>query len=144
MVDIVKFKKEHLNEVDEHVFGLSVKENISYAQLEALEKRSHAYSVIKNGKVLGCAGVTEYWPGRGEAWAILSTNLKHDFMTFHNEVKKFLDNVPIKRVEAVVDRDFKDGIRWVNMLGFSLEAPCMKAYGRDGKDCILFSRVRNG
>lgn len=142
MVEVVRFKKEHLSELKEHVFGLSVKKNISSQQLENLENRNHSYTVIKEGRVLACAGITEFWPGRGEAWALLDKDIGPLLIDVSREVKKFLDEVPIKRIEAIVYTDFIEGIRWVKLLGFKLESPCMKAYGRNGKDCMLFSRVK--
>lgn len=147
MAKTIRFKPEHILSFKEHVHGISVGQNITVTQLENLAARSHSYSIVedKDGKeeVLGCAGVTEYWEGRGEVWAVLRQDLGMDFVKVHSEVKKFLDAVPIKRLEAVVDDDFRDGQRWVRALGFHVEAPLLKCYGRSGKDCVMFTRIRN-
>jgi len=144
MVETVRFKAEHLAQIEEHSFRMcgSISAGITDAQLERLEQRGHSYSVIDGDKVLACAGVTEVWPGRAEAWALLDKNLKDDFIKVHNQVKKFLENVDVDRVEALVDADFKEGLRWVKALGFKVEAPCMKKFGKLGEDMVLLSRVR--
>lgn len=143
MAKLIPFKKEHLKNLDEHVYGLSVKENITEAQLEALEKRPHSYSFQgDDGEILGCGGVIEYWPGRAEGWAVLRKNLGARFFEVHTIFKTFLREIPIRRFELVTNVDFPEGIRWAYALGFTCEAPLMKSYGRDGKDCMLFAKVK--
>ena len=142
MTKTVKFKPQHLARLDEFVCGISVKENISKEKVAALASQDHVYSIIKDGKVLACVGATTFWPNRCEVWAVLSNTLGADFVEVNSEVKKLLKGLPFKRIEAVVDCDFEDGIRWVKALGFGLEAACMKSYGRTGKDCAMFSMVK--
>lgn len=144
MVETVRFKKEHLAKLEEHCFRMcgSISAEITDAQLEKLEQRGHSYSVVDGDLVLACAGVTEVWPGRAEAWALLDKNLKENFIKVHNQVKRFLENVDIDRVEALVDAEFKEGLRWVKALGFIIEAPRMKKFGKLGEDMVLLSRVR--
>lgn len=139
---LVRFKKEHLQNLDEHVYGLSVRQSITDAQLEALEKRKYTYSVVKDDVVYAVLGITEYWPGRGEVWAILKKDLGQDFLMVNACAKHIMDSYSFSRYEAVVNLDFKNGIRWMKSLGFDVEAPLMKKYGRDGKDCVLMSRVQ--
>lgn len=109
---------------------------------ERLEKDRYAYTGIEGDRILFCAGVVEYWPGRGEAWAILDQALKTDFLKVHNAVKRFLDICPLKRIEATVDFEFEAGHRWVELLGFRLEAERMQSYRMDGGDASLYARVR--
>jgi len=143
MAEVVKFKKEHLKNLDEHVFGISVKENMSEAMLKILEKREHCYSILKGETVLGCVGVTEFWQDRAEVWAILKKDMGMDFIEVNSACKKLVAGLPMKRLEAVVNADFEAGIRWMRALGFRLESARMKNYGRDGKDCMLFAKVKD-
>jgi RimJ/RimL family protein N-acetyltransferase len=56
-------------------------------------------------------------------------------------VVEFLDNAPYRRIEATVDVGFKQGHRWIKMLGFELEG-YMRAYRPDGADMLLYARVK--
>ena len=142
MVETIRFCKDHLNDLEKFHNMVSIADKLTPQVLANMEQRSHSYTVVEGSKVLGCAGVTEYYQGRGEAWAFIDKNIKQDFIKFHNQVRLFLDRVEIKRVEATVDVGFEDGVRWVKALGFIMEAPLMKNFGRSGEDCMLFSRVR--
>jgi len=41
-----------------------------------------------------------------------------------------------------VDVGFKEGHRWIKMLGFELEG-YMKAYRPDGADMLLYARIKS-
>lgn len=110
-------------------------------QIMSLEASPYAYTVKVDGKILLCAGVAEYWNGRGEAWAVLHPNTKRNFIAVHNAVKRFLDVCPIDRIEAAVEVDFEPGIRWVCALGFEFEATCKK-FLPGGKSAHLYAKVR--
>ena len=112
------------------------------AHTKRLEKDRYAYTGIEGDRILFCAGVVEYWPERGEAWAIFGQNQRKDFLKIHNAVKRFLNICPLKRIEATVDFDFEAGHRWVELLGFKLEAERMRSYRMDGGDASLYARVQ--
>lgn len=137
---IKRFKKEHLNELNEHSFGLTVKGNISEKQMQRLEDMNHTYSIFKDRQILACVGVTEHWKGRGEGWALIDKNVGADLLQVTKITRKLMDDTKINRIECIVDSDFEDGLRWAYLLGFKKECDRMKAYGRDGKDCTLFVR----
>lgn len=139
---LVPFKKEHLASLDEHIYERSVKNNLSKERVLALEKNQFSRSIISGDRVLLCGGVTMFWENRGEAWAVLSKNIKHDFIKVHSLVKQYLASIPVRRLEAVVNCDFSEGHRWVRSLGFRLDAKVMQHYGRGGKNCALYARVK--
>lgn len=132
----------------EDAAAMAAKQAFSYigsemtpAQIAAIEACEHAYSIFIDGTLKMVAGVTTYWPGRGEAWAILDPQCKTDFMELHHVVKRFLDICPVKRIEAAVECEFTPGHRWVKSLGFELEAKKLRAFLPDGKDASLYARV---
>lgn len=143
MMILEKFKAEHFKELEGEPSVAYLRPHLTTTHLEALEKLPFSYTGIKNGKVLFCGGVSEYWPNRGEAWVILSERLEpYDFIFITKMARKFLAACPVRRIEASVVVDFEEGHRWANMLGFKMEAPCLEAYLPDGKNCALYSKVR--
>jgi hypothetical protein len=100
-----------------------------------------SFTGIDNGVVVGCAGIIEIWPGRATAWALLSPDLNRKMIKVHRSVERFLGMCGVRRIETSVDAGFEDGHRWIEMLGFKLEAPVMSAYRPDGGDCSLYARV---
>jgi len=94
------------------------------------------------GKIIAMGGVVEIWNNRGEAWMLISKHAKFSLMlSVHKEVANYLKRSNYRRIESTVDVGFKQGHRWMKMLGFELEG-YLKAYRPDGKDMILFARVR--
>lgn len=100
------------------------------------------------GRALICAGVVLVYPelpledNVGEAWAVIDADVKPQFRAIFNAMQRFLDDVPICRVQAVVRRSFLQAHRLVRMLGFVEEAPLMRAYHPGGIDCSLYARVK--
>lgn len=139
---IVPFKAEHLEQMDQHDTTSFFRPHIKLEQLKLLEQSGMAYTAIKDGRVLGCAGVVEYWPDRGEVWAVFDKKIQHDFVYIHKAALRFLDTVPIRRIEAAVEFNFVAGHRWIRMLGFELEAVRMHAYVPSGADFSLYARVK--
>ena len=107
-----------------------------------LSAKGLAFTGEVDGKVIGMAGVIPMWNGRAIAWALLAGDSGKHFPHIHKAIKRFLDDVPFNRVEATVDVGFKQGSRWVKMLGFELEG-YMKAYRPNGGDSLLYAKVKS-
>ena len=111
------------------------------ADFTELANQGLAWTAENDGKILAIAGVEPQWENRATAFALLSDDSGPHFPAIHSAVVEFLDNAPYRRIEATVDVGFKQGHRWIKMLGFELEG-YMKAYRPDGADMLLYARVR--
>lgn len=140
-IRVEKLKTEHLQALLDRRARSFIGRMLTESQAQALESCPHSYSMLNGDHVLACAGVTEYWRNRGEAWAVLDPDCKPHFIRVHGAIKRFLDICPITRVEAAVDVSFGPGVRWVNALGFQYEATLRK-FLPDGQDVFFYSRVR--
>lgn len=120
-----------------------IAEKVSLEQAHALEKAAHSYTIrTDSGEIALVGGLAEYWPGRSEAWVLFNRNCRAHIVGIHRIVKRFLDIVPVRRIEAAVN-PVADcfGQRWVQKLGFELEAPLLRGYLPGGNDCALYARV---
>lgn len=143
MISVEPFRARDATELSEQEATAYLRPFISEEVMKALEGSPYAYTLRgADGRVVACAGVYEYWKGRGEAWALMDKNCKSEFFAVHNAVKRFLEICPVRRIEAVVDAGFEAGHRWVKALGFELEAPRLRGYRPTGGDCALYARVR--
>jgi hypothetical protein len=113
---------------------------VSQKQGEFLETQQ-SFTVIDGDTPIASGGVISQWAGRGIAWAFLSDIGPRDFLMIHRAVERFLDNCGFNRVEISVDCDFPAAHRWARLLGFEMEANCMRGYGPDGRDCALYARL---
>lgn len=117
--------------------------NITEEQIKAIEGAPYSYSIFVDDKICVCGGAVEYWQGRGESWAVIDPEVRHDFVKLHTLTKKFLNECPIRRIEAAVEVDFPAGHRWVKALGFKKEAERLEAFLPNGNAASLYSRVRS-
>lgn len=140
-MEIVRFKAEHMKEIVEQESQRYLQKYITEEHALLMEKQKYSYTAIIDNRIVACAGVVEYWKDRGEMWIILDQNCKKEFLKIHNAVKRFLHICPIKRIEAVVDYSFDAAHRWMDLLGFRLEAEKLESYRPDGGDCSLYVRV---
>lgn len=141
MIEVVKLKREHLKALIEQPMTAYLTRYLDDAAFKALEDEPLSYTCLYQGKPVLVGGIVMANVHRGEAWAIIDQNCREQFLFIHRAVEKFLNNCGVKRVEAAVEVDFEAGHRWVEALGFKLEAPVMKAYKPNGGDCSLYSRI---
>ena len=92
------------------------------------------------GEAVAVVGLTKFWVGRYEAWALLTSTTKAEFISIHRGTIELLKNYA-GRIECVVADDFSQGKRWARMLGFSPESIAMRKYFPDGRDGIMFARI---
>ena len=111
------------------------------ADFTELAEKGLVWTVEHDGVILGIGGLEPQWENRATVFALLSDDSGPHFKAIHSAVVEFLDNAPYRRIEATVDVGFKQGHRWVKMLGFELEG-YMRAYRPDGADMLLYARVK--
>ena len=111
------------------------------ADFTELAEQGLVWTVEHDGVILGIGGLEPQWENRATVFALLSDDSGPHFKAIHSAVVEFLDNAPYRRIEATVDVGFKQGHRWVKMLGFELEG-YMRAYRPDGADMLLYARIK--
>ena len=100
-----------------------------------------SFSGWHEGRVVGCAGIYDVWPGRSAIWSLLPPESGRHMVPITRFVDEILYAYPARRVEATVRPGHAAGERWMKMLRFDFEGR-MKAYGPDGGDYDLYARVR--
>lgn len=140
----MKLGFRHISQLREQPATAYLNEYLDADNEKNLVNAKYSYAIEIGGRLIACAGVVEYWPGRGEAWAILDQNCKKEFLQLHGVVKRFLKVCPVRRIEAAVDTGFRAGHRWVRALGFEMEAQRLKGYRPDGGDCSLYALIKEG
>jgi hypothetical protein len=137
-MEIVPYKAEHLCAINAQEGQRHIEAHVTDEHAKALEGR-HSFTALFDGKPLACGGVVEHYQGRFEASDEMSPRT---FRGVHGAVKRFLDALPARRVEAYVEHSFRNGHRWMRALGFEMEAPRLRKYWPDGRDATLYVRVR--
>jgi hypothetical protein len=142
MIKIIPFKAEHMDELlkEEAVQYLIPYFDINIKKM--MEKKEYINSIEMDGEVVFAGGVSMYWEGRGEAWAFFHSSCKKNFVPVFRTVRKWIDDCPVRRIEASVLVEDETAHRWIRLLGFQMEAPFMEAFRPDGRDCSLYSRVK--
>lgn len=142
-MDVIEYKAEHLLDLSLQESQLCLGPHINPGLAKSLEIDRWSWTGIEDGVVLGCAGVLPIWQGRGMAWAYISDGVsKNRFLKVHRAVSNFLDGCHLHRIEMTVDWGFDPAHRWARMLGFVMEAGCLRAYTPNGNDVSLYARIR--
>jgi hypothetical protein len=142
MITEENFQPEHWNEIKPQQ-GITVPLEPSRAHLELLASQPIARTLRTDGRVVAFLGFFEYWPGRGECWAVIDEHSGPVFVGVHRVAHRLLhQDCRVRRVEAIVECSFLAGHRWARILGFTQEAARMRHYYENGKDCSLYARVK--
>ena len=140
---IVPYRAEHLLELVLQPAQAWLAPIVTDEYRAALERAGPAFTALDGGRVVGCAGIIEHWPGRGVAWAMLAADIGPGFVALHRAARRYLDLKAPRRLEIAVERRFAAGRRWALLLGFERETPKgMRGYGPDGATYDLYARIR--
>lgn len=142
MIEVIRFLPEHVEALERQNADMKFSKFFTREHYQALEGSPWSFTGIVSGRIVGCAGAIPYWEGRGEAWVILDRSVRHEFLSFHNAVKRGLEICPLRRIEAVVDENFRKGHQWITLLGFRKEAEVLTGYWPDGSNATLYSKIK--
>tara|TARA_R100000306_G_C4354253_1_gene131798 strand:+ start:582 stop:1016 length:435 start_codon:yes stop_codon:yes gene_type:complete len=111
---------------------------------KALATFCDAYTGLREGKVVACAGIMPLWNGVADLWMYLGKETFTDKRLACKVIKYYLDDIikrhDIHRFQAVVKADYCKGIRFAEFFGFKAEG-IMKAFGPNKEDFIRYARV---
>lgn len=131
-----------------HAWDFPPQNGFTRAGMVAMAKRLEAsgpgFTAMDNGRPLGAAGICLYWEGVGEAWTLLSPEIKQQRIWLTRTVKRVLNDLTkalaLHRVQVTVRADQEINKCWARALGFSDPLPLPK-YGPDGANFIMFTRI---
>lgn len=119
-------------------------------------KQSHVYdylsedysslsgvTLLDGDTILFCGGLQHLYSKRYVAWSVWSEHSGAFMFQIVRRIKNYFDLLTNCRIECTCDVSFPQAHRLVKMLGFELEAPCMKMYEIDGRSSSLYSLIRN-
>ena len=143
-MNIVAFKASHLQALDLQDAQAYLSSEIATPEHGAMiESTGQSFTVLHDGRVIGCGGCVEIWKDRAIIWALVSKHAGRHMVGIHKAVAGYLSAAKYKRIEAWVDEGFEPGMRWLEMLGFIRETPMpMRGFRPDGGSCFLFSKVK--
>lgn len=139
---IVQFEPDHLKSL-----LLQPSQSIMQPLLQdptygpSLASAGPAYSLVDGDAVFATAGLIPQWENRAHAWALISAEVGPHMYLLHKAVLRTFTLHNFKRIETAVDCNFKQGHRWMELLGFEREG-CMRKYTPDGRDCDLYARIQ--
>jgi hypothetical protein len=144
MSELVPFRRWHLLKLLEEPMNKSMAPHFSHSDIERMEKIG-SVSFIYKGELMVSGGISPYWAGRGQLWAMFSEKSKHHFVPTYRVIRRWLKEeigTRYQRIELSVGCQFLVGKRRAEMLGFHLEVERARRYLPSGEDCALYSMVR--
>ncbi len=108
---------------------------------------ANTYTCIFDGDIVAVGGVNLVLPGVGEAWIMLTKQVRKDgifSMIAYHAIKDKLDalavELKLRRCEAQVRADFTKAIRFTEALGFSNPYE-RRFYFPDGTSSLLYEKI---
>ena len=139
---MVPLKGEHAQQIKLTEHEAPHTARFSLAELKQLEG-PHAVTVMLDGVPILLMGAWQLWENRAFIYSFYSQDATAErFGELLTYVRAFLDGLPFRRLEMAIDVDFLPGHQWVRSLGFEREAERMRFFHADGRDCSLYSRIK--
>lgn len=142
-MNIIPFEPSHVERIQLQDAQRYVISHICVEYLKHLQAVGPALSAEYEGRILACAGVAFQGFGMGVLWAFVSKDAGRHFVTLDRCVRRLLTCAPdLKRIEAATEASFKQGCRWLELLGFEQEG-LMRRYGPNGEDHYRYALIRS-
>jgi len=140
MIDLVPARPEMVSIIQAQRAQLATGQTMSREQVAAAIDAGVSLACVQGARILAFGGIAEQWPGRGILWGLLTDSIGATFTPVHRIVRRALDTTALKRVEAHVDVNHAEAVRWIELLGFTREG-VMRSFW-NGYDFALYARVR--
>lgn len=142
MLEVVKFNVEHCIQLRKQKEQFIELDGVTLEHYKQIEKLNYSWTILVDNIPMACVGVVNFHSHKGEAWAIIDCYSGKHFVSIVRSMKRILDIIKLDRIEATVQKNFKQAHRLVKLLGFELEAETMRKYGVNGLDYSLYARVK--
>ena len=139
----IPFHYEHLKVMDMREYEKEkVYPYMLQAQLDVFNSLPYNYTIIKDGKIITCAGIVPLWEGVYEVWQIPSIYVK-DYKAEYVKIMidlfmKVAENLKAHRFQSACPADALHD-RWMKFTGFELEGT-LKEYNRFKEDYRMWAR----
>ena len=142
---LVNFEAWHLKWLDfDNINGMGLAFRIPEQDAKAIERWSQSWTGIQDGKIVGCGGFTPLWKGVAEIWMYLEPEAFKRKRLALKLMKHILNDIierkEYHRIQAVVLKDYKEGIRFAEFFGFKNEG-LMKQYSTNKEDFYRYARI---
>jgi hypothetical protein len=109
---------------------------------------SYAFTARYKGDIIVIAGLMPIEKGKVEAWMFTSEifpkHIKYVFKNLKNHINKAEQIFKLRRIQAVVVKDFVPAQRFIERLGFVNETPNgMQNYGPHNETYLMYARTRS-
>jgi hypothetical protein len=128
-MNIIPFIPAHLDQIILQPSQVGMRKYFTAQYAKDLSQHISFTAVDVSEKILGCAGLIEEDPRRAYAWVLLSPDLGRKLIPFHKKIEAMLALSPYDRIETVVDSTFSQGLRWMELLGFTYEGHLNHFFG---------------
>lgn len=145
-MQIIPFEPEHLLEISPREFHR--REMVYAGDLQTRGRQylanGAAYTGLREGVVVGCAGIQVFWRGVGSLWMLTGALAARYPLDFHKTVRRLLDllqrSLGLWRMEMAIPVMQAMNRKWIERLGF-YEEGVAQAYGPDGTDFVRYAKI---
>ena len=142
---LVSFEAWHLNWLDfSNINGLGLASRVSRPDAHLIETVSTSWTGLQDGKVVGCGGFTPMWTGVVEVWMYLQPDAFKRKKVALRLMKHILNDIikqkKAHRIQAIVLKDYKEGMRFAEFFGFKNEG-LMPKYSMKKEDFYRYARI---
>ena len=110
---------------------------------EELAENGDAWTAHRGSRIITIAGFRDLF-GNGRhavVWASHATDLGRDYLPITRFARQQIAESRFQRLEAIVDAADERALTWANLVGLTA-VHALRGYGPQGKDHILFERVK--
>lgn len=142
MIRVAPFSPNDLLEIDVQPAQRGENYRVSlYEMGKAQSASGMAFTArdAETGRILICGGASEWHKEHASLWAVFADAKGGNMQLITRRVRSFINQLPHRRVDAMIHSDFGAAARWAKIIGLSHEATLAEAMP-DGGNAMIFRR----
>lgn len=113
-------------------------------RLKVFAMQPHCYTVLLDGEMACCFGVSPLWDGVAEGWLLTSYLVERNPISLTRGAIRYFNHIAIElklhRLQLVVEELNELAMHWAGALQFEQEGRLV-GYGPDGATHVMFART---
>jgi len=139
---IIPFRAEHLAQIkNPQEVQRAALSDLPPKWLQLVAQANPAISAAVNDQIIASAGIIVSSSGTGFLWGAISQDAGPHFIAMHRAALRLLQMPRLARIEAMVEVDFHEGSRWLELLGFRFDGRVSND-GLNGEDHFRYVWTR--
>jgi hypothetical protein len=100
-----------------------------------------AWTALRDGEIIACAGLVELYQGTALAWGLLSRPIGPAMVAITRQARRAIKASPWQRIEMLARADWPEALEWAALIGMR-QVAVLRRWGPAAQDHVFLEHLR--